>query len=233
MRSTDQGASWAKAAPLPGPAHAIWGSGPEDVYAVGGGTAPFIAHTKDHGKTWRILAHGLKEGWFHAVTGRGPGDVLVAGKGHEQGHTTAVLLRSTDGGKRWAAVPVAKPGMTDNEEIRNLCFSSSGTLYASMSYAVYTTRDLGKNWRLAVGVGTEVLGMRCFGADVYVGGRNRKMLHSPDDGRTWDEHELDRVWTDPALISIQSMFVAETGEVYIGGESYASGGGGTLLRRAP
>jgi hypothetical protein len=234
VHSTDRGATWTPTAPLPGSAYAIWGSGPDEVFAVGGGDAPFIVQSRDHGKSWQALTSGVRTGWFYDVLGAGKGEVLVAGKKDGANHTSAELLSSTDGGKHWTSLPVARPKMTDNEEIRNLCFSASGTLYASMSYAVYATRDRGRTWKLAADVGTEVIGLGCFGREILIGGRNRRFRRSADDGQTWSEADLDGVWgADRALISLQAMFVAETGEAYVGGEAYNLAGHGTLLRRAP
>jgi photosystem II stability/assembly factor-like uncharacterized protein len=238
VRSTDRGATWAEAAPLPGAAHAIWGSGPDDVYAVGGasgvggGSSPFIARTTDHGRTWSVLPHDVKSGWFYDVVGTGPGEVLVSGLSRGKEHTSAVLLRSTDGGRRWTHLPVAEPRMVDNEQIRSLCFSTSGTLYASMARALYATQDWGKTWNLAADVGAEVLGLGCFGREIFVGGRDRRFLYSRDHGKTWDPREIERYWTEAAMISFQSMFVAETGETYVGSETPSWRGSGTLLRRA-
>lgn len=238
VRSTDRGATWAKTAPLPGAAYAIWGSGPDDVYAVGGvarasgGSAPFIARTTDHGETWSVLPHDVKSGWFYAVVGAGQGEVLVSGLSRGKEHTSAVLLRSIDDGKKWTHLPVAEPRMVENEQIRSLCFSTSGTLYASMARALYATQDRGKTWNLAADVGAEVVGLGCFGREIFVGGRERRFLYSRDDGKTWDTREIERYWTEPAMISFQAMFVAETGETYVGCETPSWKGSGTLLRRA-
>lgn len=52
MRSTDLGKTWVKLA-AKGPFAGIWGSSPEDIYAVGGDPqGPTIIHSTDGGATW-------------------------------------------------------------------------------------------------------------------------------------------------------------------------------------
>jgi hypothetical protein len=240
VRSTDRGQTWTPVAAVEGSVTSVWGSGPEDVYVVGKGKSPFVARTRDHGRTWTTQRPSTDADWLYAVAGRGPDDVWIAGKGSKKDpkssigyHTTAILVRSTDGGRSWKSVTPAKSAMTDNEEIRNLCFSGSGTLFASYSYGVFTTADHGKSWSFAVDGGGEILGLGCFGREILVGARNRNFRHSVDEGATWTSDDLDRVWRDPALFTLQAMFVADTGEVYVGGEAYNRSGGGTLVRRAP
>jgi photosystem II stability/assembly factor-like uncharacterized protein len=242
VRSTDNGKTFVPTGPLPrgGNAFGVWGRGPDEVYAVGGGAGkPFIARTEDHGRTWVEIPHDIQDGWFYGVTGAGPREVIVSGK-EQRGKTSSgqplgyvVLLRSTDGGKTWKRLPPPPRGSTDFEHSRKLCHTRSGTLFVAASYDVYSTRDLGKTWRLAVSVGTEILGMTCAGDEVFVGGRNRAYFHSRDEGKTWDGNELDAVWTSPALSSVQAFFVADTGEAYVGGEgTYDRSVTGTLLRRS-
>jgi hypothetical protein len=148
-------------------------------------------------------------------------------------HTTAVLVRTTDGGKSGKAASVATTRMTDNEEIRNLCFTASGALFASYSYGVFVTRDEGKTWSRSVDAGGEILGLGCSGQELLVGARNRNFRHSVDEGATWTSNDLDGVWKEPQLFTLQAMFVADTGETYVGGEAYNRHGAGTLVRRAP
>ena len=92
-RSRDRGATWAPTAPLPGSAYAIWGSGPDEVYAVGGGDAQHPAQRLDHrwfaekrGDTARriaarldLAAVGIEDAHLHIGACRGfEQDKLVA-----------------------------------------------------------------------------------------------------------------------------------------------------------
>jgi hypothetical protein len=234
IRSVDRGTTWTATSRPRGSVASIWGSGPTDVYAVSDGASPLVSHTADHGETWTPVAVGLKASWLHAIAGSGPKVVWVAGTGEVHDprspigyHTTALLARSADGGKTWKSVAVAKPGTTDNEEIRNLCFTASGMLVASYSYSVHGTVDEGRTWKQLVVPGTEVLGLACSGREILVGARNRTFRRSDDEGATWTSNDLDAVWSsDRALIALQAMFVSDSGQAYVGGE------GGTLLRRA-
>jgi hypothetical protein len=241
LHSTDRGATWTQTAAPPASTTGIWGSGPDDVYVIGSTPNGFIARTQDRGKTWKLL-ETLQNTWLFAVAGTGPRDVWVAGHGDAGGHTAAVLKRSTDGGASWKNVKLAKPGDTTNEEIRNLCFGPSGTLYASYSYSVWSTADQGRTWARATvptwpmhadRLPAEVIGLACGGRQVLAGGRNRSFSMTTDGGTTWSATDLDAVWTQPALITLQAMFVAPTGETYLGAEGASGGGGGTLLRRTP
>ncbi len=67
--------------------YSVWGTGPNNVYAVGHGG--LILHSTDGGASFQALASGTSEN-LYAVWGTGPGNILVAGR---QG----TILRSADG----------------------------------------------------------------------------------------------------------------------------------------
>jgi photosystem II stability/assembly factor-like uncharacterized protein len=242
LHSTDHGKTFAKLNFPTNGVMAIWGSDASDVYAVtldSGASGGQVMHTEDHGQTWKDLQAGLKAK-LYAIAGTGPLDVWVAGQGRVTDtksplgyHTSAVLAHSVDRGKTWKSVPAAKPGMTENEEIRRLCFTAAGMLVASYSYSVYGTADAGKTWKSLSDVGAEVIGLACHDREILVGARNRNFRRSLDEGATWSAKDLDSVFKDPALITLQAAYVADTGEEYVGGEAYNRQGAGTLLRRAP
>lgn len=247
--SVDRGATWTPSTTPAGNVSSLWGSGPGDVWVAGNEAAPgrgdpgepFVAVTRDHGKTWQPVHPRLPQGaWLNSVSGTGPNDVWVAGSAHVKDpksgigyHTVPVLVRSTDRGKMWKAVQPAATGMTDNEEIRNVCFTASGMLVASYAYGVFTSKDAGKTWTSAMPVGTEIVGLTCSGQTILVGARNCNFRRSTDEGAHWTSDDLAPLWPKPVFFTLQAAFVADTGEEYVGGEAYNRHGGGTLLRRAP
>ena len=214
---------------------AIGGRDASNVFAVGIG--PFIVHTIDHGRTWQAVTHGITDGTFYDVVSAPP-DLFVTGLRREPSttsslgyHTVAVILRSSDGGVSWTSITPPVPGMSENEETRHVCFTSSGKMFVAMSYSVYSSSDRGRTWVNATSVGTEVLGLACSGREILVAARNRKFLDSKDDGATFGEHELDGVLTGRELIALEAAFISNDGAAYVGGEAYTSSGAGTFLRR--
>jgi photosystem II stability/assembly factor-like uncharacterized protein len=241
VRSTDGGATWSPAGALPGGAYGIWGSGPGDVYAVGGGSKPFIARSIDHGATWTELAAPVTKGWFYSVSGTGPREILVVGTAPSGAPATtpglppksAVFLRSTDSGRHWTQLPTFPSTTTEFEESRGACFTSKG-LFAASSYALHFTSNLGRTWKLVKAVNAEVLALGCRGDDILVGGRNRKLFASRDGGATWVEDPIGPLFAAPSFSSVQAAFVGEGGEAYVGLEGlYVGARRGSLFRRSP
>lgn len=77
----------------------VWGSGPDDLHAVGHRGA--VLHSADGGLSWAPQASGV-EASLRAVWGSGPADIYVAG-------TDGTLLHCTDG-RTWTRVTTAVTG---------------------------------------------------------------------------------------------------------------------------
>ncbi|NOU27889.1 MAG: hypothetical protein HOO96_08295 [Polyangiaceae bacterium] len=226
VRSTDGGASFSSTGAAPGSAvTGIWGPSAEQIYIVGAGGSggPFVARSTDHGATWARLPVPFTEGWLYDVGTTDGRDVLVAG--------TGAILRSTDAGAHWKRLPMFKGG-TEHEQTRRLCFAA-GTLFASSTYGLHMTRDLGKTWRVATQVGSEVLALACRGLEVVVGGRGRLLFVSADGGATWRRDPLGRLFAEPSLVSVQAAAISEAGEMYVGFEGLYTDHRGSLFRRSP
>ncbi len=230
-RSTDDGVTWQLVGNL---SHALGVGGRDgsDVFVVGVG---FISHTTDHGRTFTPIVHGSKDDIFFDVASAPP-DLYVVGSRHVAApssplgyHTVPVILRF-DGANAISTLTAPVPNMTDNEETRHMCFTSSGTMFVSMAYTVHASSDRGTTWRLAATVGTEVLGLACEGREVIATGRNKRFLDSTDDGVTWREHDLDGVLPGRELIALQAAYLS-LGAAFVGGEAYVDHDAGTLLRR--
>ncbi|MCI4370889.1 MAG: hypothetical protein L3J81_06145 [Thermoplasmata archaeon] len=76
----------------------IGGSGPDDVYAVGGvGYQPVVLHSADRSATWQKTALPFT-GTLSGVWASGPGDTYVVGNSTEG----AVIARSSDEAATWS-----------------------------------------------------------------------------------------------------------------------------------
>ena len=226
QHSVDGGVTFTRCAPAPGVVQSIWGRSPSEIYVVGGST-PYAARSTDHCASWSKLPVPLANGWLYDVTTTGT-DLVVVGADDGAGHT-AFLARSADAGATWKRLTSIGRKVGEPDGSRKVCFAS-GTLFAASSYSLYASRDLGKSWRLATDVGTEVLALACHGQDVIVGGRNRALFVSRDLGATWTNETLPDAFKAPSFVSVQSAFISDAGDAYLGIESY--GQGGTVLRRA-
>ena len=70
----------------------VWGSGPNDVFAVGDGT---ILHSSNDGAAWQAQTSGTTQ-TLSGVWGSGPNDVFAVGDG-------GVILHSSNDGASWQA----------------------------------------------------------------------------------------------------------------------------------
>lgn len=226
LHSIDGGATFQRCAAPGGVVQSIWGRSADEVYAVGGQPG-FLARSTDHCASWQQLATpATRSGWFYDVTSTGS-DLVLVGTDSES-KRGGVAARSTDGGQTWKAL--ARLGEARlGEGSRKICFAD-GTLFASTAYALYASTDLGKHWKLATQVGTEVLSLACRRRDVIVGGRNRMLFVSRDQGATWTRDALEHVFTGSQMVSAQAAYITETGTAFVGFDS--DGHGGTLVRRA-
>jgi hypothetical protein len=96
--------------------HAVWGSGPNDVYAVGDNV---IVHSTDGGSTW--VATTVSQ-TLDAVWGAGPNEVYAGG---------TTLVESIDGGKTWTQVNSAGPNAGWSAGPGDLFVGTAGLEYSS------------------------------------------------------------------------------------------------------
>jgi photosystem II stability/assembly factor-like uncharacterized protein len=140
------------------------------------------------------------------------------------------LLVTRDHGKNWKRITPPKP-TGDDQSITHVCFAGSGKMFVTTSYKVYTTTNRGKSWEsLFTTDSAEILDFACRGKEIYVAGRGRHFHHSIDEGRTWNDGELNPVFTGKAMASVQAVHVTERGEAFAGGEGEYSDHSGSLFR---
>ena len=231
LRSRDRGATWTRMnVPYTKRFEAVGGRSGDVI--LGGIDA--LYRSTDHGATWTAVRHGVPLGTFIAVAASGA-DVFVVGREQVTDpsssigyHTESIILRSTNGAS-FVRLTAPVPHMTSNEESRGVCFTSSGTMFVAMSYAVYASADRGVTWRRAVDVGTEVLGLACHHREVMIAARNKRFLRSNDDGATFDDHDLEPL-LGPELVALTSVWIGADGTALVTAE--ATAGTGTLLQRS-
>jgi len=234
IRSTDRAQTWHRMSVPASTRFETIGGRASDVIAGGIGA---LVHSTDHGATWTPIQHGITDATFIAIATSGA-ETFVVGREQVKDpassigyHTESIILRSRDG-TTYERLAAPKPGMTDNEESRGVCFTASGKLLLAMSYSVFASTDRGATWARATEVGTEVLGLACHGKEVMTVGRNKRFLRSTDDGTTWSSHDLDTVLPGAELIALNGVWIGADGTALVSGESYSKEGGGTLLVRA-
>ena len=152
---------------------AIWGSGPDDVWAVGGHG---VVHSKGDG-TWTTLHEDAGEG-YHAVIGDG-GWIFVGGMACDNGVCQGgVLLRSSDGGASWSDQALGS-GVTGFSAAAGTVYADSSDVFASSDgFATSTTVPL--DWATSSGVFADGANLYAYGGE-----RNAELRRSGDGGQTW------------------------------------------------
>ncbi len=202
----------------------VWGSAPDDVYAVGyDGT---ILHSRDRGATWSStvappVGRYSVSPWLTAVRGSDRLDVRAVG-------SDGAILHSTDGGAAWVTEK------TDTDvRFFGLWFRDRNEVYvAGEKGTVLHTEDGGATWAKQ-DTPTSMTLWDVWGSgpeDVYIVGGDTHVfadeppsggviLHSTDHGRTWTSIEppgSDR--------SFSAVWGSGPENVFVGGN------GGTFLR---
>ncbi|MCK9618822.1 MAG: T9SS type A sorting domain-containing protein [Lentimicrobiaceae bacterium] len=118
-------------------------------------------------------------------------DILVDPQGRiylaRHGATSGGVCRSDDNGLTWQA----KNNGFLFPTVRSITFKPDSTLFVSVDYGVYRSRDLGENWQLVYDAMQESWQYSTieYGYDSVLlvsGGRENGILRSTDDGETWE-----------------------------------------------
>jgi hypothetical protein len=155
------------------PMSAIWGSGPGDVWAVGGHG---IVHSRGDG-AWTTTHADANES-YATIIGAG-GWIFVGGSACNSGVCQGgVLLRSSDGGATWSdqSLAYAVSGLSAGA---STIYADASDVYAS-SDDFATSKIVPLDWASSAGVYAD-------GATLYAYGglRNAELRRSSDDGQTW------------------------------------------------
>lgn len=155
-----------------------------------------ISHTTNGGRDWSAQWEAGGPGyWFNSVAALAPAVALATGFPYAR-DGGGVVLRTTDGGAHWTPVQVGNP----DAKFHSLSFrrdGKTGFLVSTLDGLMKTT-DGGLSWNV---VATPQAVDRSFVASrgvialpddktIYVGANDNVLLHSGDQGATWDKIEL-------------------------------------------
>ena len=155
-----------------------------------------IGHTRNGGRDW-VSQWDPKQPavWFNSVAALAPDVAVVAGYAYGRPGGGAVM-RTTDGGATWTPLNVGNPGA----QFHSLKFRrdrKTGYLVSTLDGLMKTT-DAGLTWKTVAtpqSMGRATIATRGVIAlpddkTIYVGADNNVVLHSGDDGASWDKIEL-------------------------------------------
>ncbi len=199
----------------PPAAKQLWGSGANDLYAVGGTS---LYHSSDHGSSWAKV-NGVAG--VHGVWGTGPNDVWAIAE--------RTVAHSTDGGgATWTtqtldtlAFAAVMQGMWGSSPTDLYVFGGDRASDEVFHPAILHSHDGGATWTRETVPGTTTSISAMWGSDatdVYAVGTKGAILHSSGDG-SWQVQrtasgDLTGVWGSGA------------------GDVYAVGTGGMILNSA-
>ncbi len=163
-----------------------------------------ISRTINGGRTWAQQWSRPDAYWFNSVVAVSPQIAMTTGFLYgKQG--AGIVLRTEDGGANWRPVKVGSP----DASYHSLVFRRDKKIGYLVSTAdgLMKTTDGGLTWSV---VDTPQKPGRSFIAargnvalpddqTVYVGSDNTMLLHSGDDGATWDTIELPKEAASPHL----------------------------------
>jgi photosystem II stability/assembly factor-like uncharacterized protein len=155
------------------PIAAVWGSGPHDVWAVGGHG---IVHSSGDGK-WTTVHEDAGE-QYQALLGA-DGWIFVGGVGCTNGLCQGgVLLRSSDGGATWSRQSIGA-GVSGFSAAGGTVYVDSSDVYASTDHFA-TSSKVPLTWATSNGVFAD--GSALF---AYGGLRGAEIRRSTDGGQSW------------------------------------------------
>ncbi|NOY44882.1 MAG: hypothetical protein GXP50_05455 [Deltaproteobacteria bacterium] len=202
-------------------AWAVWGTGPDDIYLVGGwGLATYewptaVLHSTDRGITWAV-----QEIDGHAMDVWGAGQTLYVAVNGGQ------IEKTTDGGATWARFPVS----LTNPQLECVWTPDGTTVFVGGRYNSYSwyypaviarSIDGGQTWEVVYqgSTSTRIYDLWGTGAAVYAieaGGGTWRVLKSSDGGDTWQD--VSPAGRD-ACVEASTFHVvgSDAGEVYASG----------------
>lgn len=166
----------------------VWGSGPDDVYAVGFTT--MIVHTRDGGETWQQAPRDTNID-LYSVWCSGRDDVYAVGGGSE-------IFRTLDGGATWQLDSVRLSDRSSVGGFAQVWGTGPEDVYLAEHELLHSS-DRGQTWqKLGIESGY-VLGTGPD--DVYLL-TNHKLYHSGNRWRTWTAEEAPfgetaAAWAEP------------------------------------
>jgi photosystem II stability/assembly factor-like uncharacterized protein len=198
--------------------NAVWGSGPNDVYVVGG--IGLILHSSD-GTSWTRQTSGSAE-YLNGVWGSGPNDAVVVGD-------NGTVLHTTNGGATWA--PVTVPA-THN---LNRVAGASGILFAvgqvGQSGTVLVSVDKGATWTAEAAGDADLYGVWTNGSAAFAVGSNgtilRRQMNAWSPVASGTTELLSQVWSDDATTFFVTGLKGTILRSVDGGTSWSAVGSGT------
>jgi photosystem II stability/assembly factor-like uncharacterized protein len=186
----------------------VWGSGPNDVYAVGYNDT--ILHTTDHGVTWtRVGPTGTAD--FTNVWGANASAIVAVG-------LPAAVVYSSAGAWPAASLPAAYSG--SGQKFLGVWGTSATDVYAVGSGGAILHSTDRQHWT-GMNAGTNDL-FSIWGAapnDLFAVGAGRTLLHSTD-GALWQPITTNK----PITIGYTNIWGSGANNIFIVGDS------GTILR---
>jgi photosystem II stability/assembly factor-like uncharacterized protein len=178
----------------------VWGSGVNDVYAVGeNGT---ILHSADRGQSWQLLASGTAETLF-GIWGSAANDVYVVGD-------HGLILHSADSGRTWTPTRVGV-----GQGLRAVWGSSADAVYAAGGNGLMAQRIGRGNWashyQVSRGINPGWNAIFGSGGTVWVVGSTARIVSSSDGGATWNDAP-----SPPGTDNYISSITGAGGTLYIG-----------------
>jgi hypothetical protein len=170
------GVQWTResTAPFAPNLHGVWGSGPDDVYAVG--DSGFIAH-RDARARW-VQQPTINIGTLRAIWGSGPTDVYAVGDGG--------ILHSSGDGNWTAQTSAGRPSLS------SVWGSGAGDVYAGSGAELLHTSG-GNNWSIAAMPGPPVGFAALWGSgagDLYAVDQSGYVFHGSGSSSGWTQQNF-------------------------------------------
>jgi photosystem II stability/assembly factor-like uncharacterized protein len=231
-QSKDRGRTWEISKPFGDGVdiYAAWGPSAKEIFAVGEGDKARIFYSSDAGKTFKAQLAPIKYSRFFSIVGHGK-EVYAGGEEGETEAQSPVLVLTTDKGKTWKRVTPPKV-KGDQEGVKGMCFTGTDKMVLAMKHDVFLSKDHAKSWKSIHVVNEEILSVACLGQEIFIAGKSKAFHHSLDEGATWDEKELQSLYVDNLRTPLQTIFITDVGDVYVGGGGVSSDKTGSLFRRA-